>query len=624
MTGMMMALAKRWLISVLLIAFGLEASAQDLAVSASVNETTIGSEETVTYTVEVSGQSLPQLSAPQPPETEGLVLTNRFPFTSQNMSIVNGRVQQSVSYSWTFRPVREGVTRFGELRIQIGDKEYRTAAITVTVVPQAQRPPRPQRRSPFLLDPFQRQAPAPAEEAEISERDMFIRATPSKRRSYQNEQITIEYALYFRTGIQLRQSRLADSWDAEGFWREELEIESRPIPKTVVVDGLRYNTIVLKRVAVFPTRTGTLRIDPLRIESEAAVPFGRGDPFFSLRNRYQPVRLNSDPVTIEVLPWPGDEPTAFAGAVGNFTLDVEVDRNRLEVGESVQVTARIRGSGNIATLEAPIFRPPGAFEAYDPEIESRIERSGRVVRGIKTFSYVLVPRANGNFEIPEITFAFLEPSTGRYETVRSDPTPIVVTGTAGPLAEIATNASGLPVDDIAPLKLEGVRWVAAVRTPIYRQPWPYVLAVLPLLGLLGAVLWTRHTQRLATDLEFARKRRAHPLARKHLRRAEELLHSGNAAPFYEELERAVLGFIGNRLNISELGLTRSQLQARLARAGIGGETLSSLAALLEDCDRARFAPVPPAEAARQEAHFRAASLIVSVDQALQKAGVTAS
>jgi hypothetical protein len=96
---------------------------------------------------------------------------------------------------------------------------------------------------------------------------MFIRAVPSKRQAFQNEQITIEYALYFRTGIQLRQSRLADSWDAEGFWREELEIEARPIPQTVVVDGLRYNTIVLKRVAVFPTRTGSLRIDPLRIES---------------------------------------------------------------------------------------------------------------------------------------------------------------------------------------------------------------------------------------------------------------------------------------------------------------------------------------------------------------------
>jgi hypothetical protein len=245
-----------------------------------------------------------------------------------------------------------------------------------------------------------------------------------------------------------------------------------------------------------------------------------------------------------------------------------------------------------------------------------VDRSGRIVRGSKTFSYLLVPRANGNYEIPEITFAYLNPASGEYELGRSEPIPIVVTGTASDAPEVATTAAGLPVDDIAPLRLEGVEWTSARRTPIHGQPWIYLFAVLPLLGLIGIVVWRRHELRLATDVDFARKRRAHPLAKKHLRQAEELLSAGNAAAFFEELERAVVGFAGNRLNISELGLTHAQLLDHLRSAGLPESSLDDLAHLLEECDRARFAPVPPTESALDDAQLKAASLIVAIDQAV--------
>jgi hypothetical protein len=305
-------------------------------------------------------------------------------------------------------------------------------------------------------------------------------------------------------------------------------------------------------------------------------------------------------------------------------LEVNADRNRLEVGESVQVTARVRGSGNVATLEAPLFSPPGVFEAYDPEVDSRVDRSGRIVRGSKTFSYLLVPRANGNYEIPQITFSYLNPTSGEYELIRSEPIPITVTGIADASPQVATTAAGLPVDDIAPLKLEGVVWRSAHRTPLYGQPWPYVLGILPLLGLFALALWRRHELRLATDINFARKRRAHPLARKHLKRAEELLVGGEAPAFYEELERAVVGFIGNRLNIAEVGLTRGQLIEHLRGAGVSEQSLRDLTGLLEECDRARFAPVPPPGAALNDAHLKAATLIVTIDQSAKTRDASAA
>ncbi|MBT8399239.1 MAG: BatD family protein, partial [Rhodothermia bacterium] len=576
------------------------ARAQDVSVQASVNESTIGTEDAVTYTIQISGRSLPDITTPQPPQTRGLVLTNRFPFTSQNMSIVNGRVEQSVGYSWTFRPAKEGEAAFLPMEVEVDGKSYTTREIKVSVVPQSQRPSRPtQRRNPFLLDPFGRQQPA--EEREITDRDMFIRAVPNKRTAYQNEQITIEYSLYFRSGIQLRQSRLADSWDAEGFWREELEIESRPVPKSTVVDGLRYNMITLKRAAVFPTRTGQLKIDPLRIESEASLPFGSGDPFFSLRNRYQPVRLSSPSIPIEVKAWPANPPATFNGAVGDFQLGATADRTSLDVGESLQVTIRVEGTGNISTIEAPLFRVPGAFEAYDPEVNVSVSRSGRYVRGSKTFTYVLVPRANGQFEIPALEFTFFDPSAESYVTRRSEPIPISVSGTADPLVESAETPAGLPLDDIAPIMDTEVRWKPVVKRTLYREALPYLVLGLPLLALLALRVRKAQNDKLSTDVRYARNRRAHPLAKRHLRQAEELLKRNEATAFYEELEKAALGFIGNRLNISELGLTREQLITRLRNEGLTDATADELRKLLEECDRGRFAPVPSETANMQAA-----------------------
>ena len=594
---------------------------QDLSVKASVNESTIGTEETVTYTIEVAGRSLPDMPSPEPPETRGLVLANQFPFTSQNMSIVNGRVEQSIAYTWTFRPVREGeaVFRAGELSIE--GKTFATREIKITVVPQSLRPRRPQRRSPFLLDPFGNQQ-KPGEQEEITERDMFIRAVPTKRTAYQNEQITIEYSLYFRSGIQLRQSRLADSWDAEGFWREELDIESRPVPTNVVVDGLRYNMITLKRVTVFPTHTGRLRIDPLKIESEASLPFGSGDPFFSLRNRYQPIRLSSPAVTIEVLPLPPDAPTSFSGVVGKLDMVASADRNALDVGESLQVKLTISGTGNIRTIDPPVFRVPGVFETYDPEIGVRIDRSGRSVRGSKTFTYVLVPRANGQYEIPPFEFSYFDPSTERYVTERSKSIPVTVSGTAGPLAEVSADPAGLPLDDIAPIQDTGVRWRRTGNRSPHTNPAPYLVLALPLLALVGVKLWKAHADRLATDLQYARSRRAHPLARRHLKTAEQFLDANDAASFYEELERAVLGFIGNRLNISELGLTREQLVNRLLAEGIIPNTCAALTDLLEECDRGRFAPVRHDRPVLEAARNRALDLIVRLDAAFNQVRVS--
>ena len=594
--------------------------AQTISVQASVNTSTVGAEEVLRYQLTVQGASNNDVSRPEPPATEGLTLLQPNPSTQQSISIVNGQMERSMSYEWAYRPIGVGEARLSPATVVVAGKEYQTAPITVTVVPQDQRPAqqRGRRRAIDPFNPFNTPPPEPAEPLEVSERDIFIRVIPSARQVYRNQQLIVEYHLFFRDGMQLRQSRLADSWDAEGFWKEELDVERRPVPRAVVENGLRYNTIVLKRVAVFPTRTGSLRIDPLKIEAEAYVPRRSADPFdqlFSLRPRFEPVQVASAPLNVEVLGLPEGAPASFKGAVGSFTMEAEASRIDVEVGEPIEVKVNIAGSGNLATLDPPTFDSPGVFEEYDPEVNTLINRSGNRVRGRKTLTYVLVPRSNGTFELPPIELSYFNPSRRQYETARPSPIMVKVSGEAEAPVSAFVSSTGLPVDDIGGLLPDVASWQPTFVKPYHERFWVYFLLVLPLLAVVGVVFQQRFANRLASDQRFARNRRAHPVARRHLKQAEKLLQSNHPRSFYAEIERALLSFIGNRLNIPETGYTYSQLEARLQAAGLDDTLRSELKQLLQECDQVRFAPTLPDIGAMNTACDRASDLIVRLDEA---------
>ena len=598
----------RFTILTLLCASFIHAGVHAQEVNGVVSATTIGTEELITFTLEISGADPGDIRGLQPPDTEGLRLVSPNPSQQSNVSIVNGRISRSVGYAWRYQPEAEGQAKILSTSVEISGERYTTAPVTITVVPQSQRPQR-QRRSifdPFGIfeDPQPGQAPP-----QVGERDIFIQAVPSAREAYQNEQVTINYELYFKTGTQPRNSRLADSWDAEGFWREELEVTDRPVPRTTVLEGQRYSVIVLKRVAVFPTRSGELSVDPLRIATEV-LPTGEvlfSRPFFSLG--YVSVERASPAINIRSKPLPADAPGAFTGAVGRYTMQASLSRESVEVGEPLQLVVTLHGTGNIALLEKPSVTLPGIFEVYDPEVNTSMANEGSQVRGSKIFTWLLVPRSNGTFEFPPIRFAYFDPNAERYATEEVLLPAVTVTGTASSPAAVSTTALGFPVDDIAPL-LRSPRWVPAAITPLHRRMWLYVLLLLPIFALGATLLARRRVTRLATDTAWARQRRAHPFARKHLKRATELCKQDSSVAFYEVLESAILGFIGNRINVAELGMTRTQLGATLIDIGISEMLQSDTLAFLEACDAARFAPQQPVTS-QMEAHLAEARKLLS-------------
>ena len=588
------------------------AAQQEVSVSASADPATAGTGDVITYTIEVKGATLSSVQTPEPPPTTNLVLRQSTPSTQRNLSFQSGEMSRSIAFRWEYRPMREGIARIRETDVVVSGQTFTTSEIRIKVVPHSQSPSASAGPHGTSRKPGEGQR----DTADVlGPRDLFIRATASTDQVYRGEQATVEYRLYFRPGIQLRHSRLASAWDANGFWREELDVASRPVPKRERVDGREYRTIVLKRVAIFPTRAGDLNVDPLRIETEAYVSAAsrRPEGRYSLRSRYEPVTLASDGLSLAVRALPDGAPPSFDGAVGRFQLEARAGSDTARVGGAVRVRVTVRGDGNIATLSPPEVEVPSAFEVYDPNVEMNLGRGGDRIRGSKTFTYVLVPRENGRYTIPPVEFAYFDAESNTYETLRSRPVNLLVTGDAAPRA-VSTTGAGLPVDDVAGIIQSDPGWMRSDAPPLYRQVWPYAVLSAPLLLAAGLLFLVR--RRIdAADVPSARQAKAQ--ARENLDRARERLSVDEPRPFYRILEETVLGYLAHRLGRPVSGLSRSRLDAVLTDAGVEPDTRDALRGLLDACDRARYTPDRPSHDAMQAALARTSSLLSQFDEQLE-------
>jgi hypothetical protein len=566
----------------------------------------VGREEVLAFIIRVRGASLADIDTPEPPLTRNLALQRPTPATERNVSFSNGRLTRSVTFRWTYKPVGTGTARIYPTEVVIRGTPYETAAIDIDVVPQSQRGQRsPATPPPTAASPSQRPPNTPSSSSGVSDRDLFIRVQPSTQQVYQNEQLIVAYRLYFRNGIQLRHSRLASAWDATGFWREELNVDSRPIPRTTTLDGRSYQTIVLKRAALFPTQSGSLRVDPLEIETEAraAQRYDPSRPFYTPQGSFTTEPLASAPLYIDALPLPDGAPPSFKGAVGTFRIRATIDSSTVQVGQPVRLRIQIEGTGNIATLQPPVVEAPADVEMYDPKEQVSVDRDGARVRGTKTFTYVLVPQAGGIYRVPPITFSYFDPTPAEYRTVRATVASLQVEGDTPALA-MGTTGRGLPVNDVASIMTSASTWTRVDARPLYRQLWPYMALLAPLLGW-GGLLLARH--RTAAGAASAT-----PRADDHtelLDTARQHMRNQQPEACYDAVERAVLRFIGQQMNVAAGGLTRPQLDDMLAQHDVPTRAREALFELLDVCDQARYSPAYPSEQAMQSAIRRAEQLI---------------
>ena len=582
--------------------------AADISVRAFVDRNLVGVGEQFTLSLELSGSDAGDVSEPAPPgiETFGRY---RGSGTSSSIQIINGQMSRTRTINYYYQALSPGNFEISPIVLKHDGAEYRTRPIAMEIVERGSRRSGSSSR---------------AGETGISSRDLFVRATASKDRVYQNEAVMLTYKIYTRvnvTGYSLTQIP-----DKTGFWVEDLlKDQQRPATSNEVLNGIQYTVATIQKMVVFPTSPGTKVLEPLEVECEVQVRAARRslfDDFFSDPfGRTVRYSVRSEPITIESLPLPDtNKPSGFAGAVGRFQLSGGVDKNDVEVNEVVTFKIRLEGTGNIRTLPSPEPSFSIGLENYDPKVSEKVQVSNGELTGSRTYEYVLVPRASGTQTIDPVEFPYFDPVEGEYRVatlaaIDIDVTPGQQLSVQGPGASLAKEDVRLLAQEIRFIKL-GPGHFRGIDYAVHRSSLFWGIALLPILGVLSGLLYRRHIDRLQGDVAYARSRQAGRVAKRRLAAARGILPSAEQRAFYAECGKALQGFAADKLNIPVAGIVSDQLAQLFRERGVDESILAEYLECMKACDLQRFSPVKSTKAEMTKFLQRAEEAIKSLHREL--------
>jgi hypothetical protein len=575
--------------------------------TASVNETTVADNERFQVTLTFSGKSINNLSKFTPPSFENFLILSG-PNQSSSIQIINGAQSASLSYTFVVQPRGVGNFTIGSASITQEGNTYKSEPIKITVV-KGENKPKQQQNSDSQIS-----------EAEIS-KNLYIRANVDKTRAFKGEQITIVYKLYTRLSIasQMGVNKLPQY---QNFWAEELETSSNINFSTEVVNGKQFRVGILKRVALFPTQTGTLEVTPLELTVPIQIQKQRsgktiwddffGDPFG--RSEIYEFDAKSNVVKIQVDPLPSGQPESFKGAVGDFSFDAKLNTTSVKSNEPVTLNLNILGSGNIKLLELPELNLPNGFEKYEPKINEQINRTGRV-SGSKTGEYLLVPRVVGTREIPAIEFSYFDASKKKYVTLKSNSFKLDIKPGD---KQVTSEFTGK--EDIKQLGAD-IRYLKTSFDDIRKKEdnilgsTGFLIAgILPMLMTVGIIGWKRKYDKLHGNVVLLRYQKAQKIARNRLKTAKKLMDTKSHKEFYTELSVALFGYLEDKLHIPKSEFTIERAAYELRKVNVQEELISNLKSSAEKCEFVRFAPGAEKSTAMQEMYNAIEEVIINIEK----------
>ncbi len=531
--------------------------------------------------------------------------------SSTSMQVINGQttLTESVSYTYTLEASQQGAFTIAPARVTIDDEVYESNAVTITVTESTAATPDPQPPTP------------PPGEQKASTKDLFIRATASNSNPYQGEQVIVSYNIYTRVSVNQYSIDRLPSY--RGFWSENITAQGQPQTRTEVIDGQTYRVAEIYRVALFPQRSGEIDISPLEAEVTVRTRGQRRqsifDEFFGGAGRTIQQTVESNKLTLDVAPLPvQNRPSNFSGMVGtDFDITASVNQTQLNPNEAANLHVIIEGKGNMRMLEKPEFSFPTNLEVFDPNISDNIRNTVNGVRGSRTFDFVMIPRTAGSFMIPSYEFVYFDPQRGRYI---SKPTPEFTIEVEGDVTADAARAASQ--EDI---KLIGtdIRHIYTGHIQLldkgvvfYRSRNFWILLSIPFVIFVFFLIYWRSYIKLQSDQQLLRNKKAQKLARKRLKKARALLEKKQEDVFYDEIFRALWGYLSDKLSIPVSILNKENVAGAFKAKKVSQELSDNFIQTLNDCEFARFAPGEK-ENRMSEIYQKAFETIITIEKELR-------
>ena len=552
--------------------------------------------------------------------------------TSTSVQVINGKRSSShqTTYTYILLPKSTGTFQIPVATASVSGERISSSQTSIQVVTDASSAQGNQGQQSSGQGSSRNNEDKARQQAvtgEIPSEDLFLRLSLSRSEVVIGEPITASLKLYQRVNIAGFENAKFPSFN--GFWSQETYAPSNIEFKRESFDDKIYNTAVLRTYVLIPQQPGTITIDPaelvclVNIRVNNATSNSIFDSFFQDEYRTIRKRVTTSSPRVKVNSLPAGQPASFGGGVGSFGISARLSSDELKTHDAGSLVITVSGRGNVSLLEEPKVSFPPDFEVYDTKTTENTDKSNGGTSGSKSFEFPFIPRSAGDFTIEPVEYSYFDVSSGKYVTLRTQPLQIKVAKGKGSDATVQVNTvPGVERRDVKSLA-DDIRYISTKKPSLSKEGSffvgsPLFLILLALILAAAVAIWlaTRRLAAMRADVAMTKNRRATKMARKRLATAGEFLQKNLYTAFYEELHKALLGFVSDKLNMDMTEISKENIAAALTSGGVGEGDTKAFTDLLDACEFARYSPDAGHEA--MNTHFESAVNVISaIDSSLR-------
>lgn len=539
------------------------------------------------------------------------------PYTSSESSfqMVNGHTSSSssITYTYTLYAAKSGVYNIPAAHARVGGKQISSRPAKVTVVSSAQGRGN---NSPKMHEDDNYPPHMKVAGSAISGRDLFIKVSANKRKVYEQEPILLTYKVYTLVDLTQLEGKMPE---LTGFHTQEIPLPQQKSFHIERVNGKPYRTVTWSQYVMYPQMTGKMEIPSITFKGIVVQQNRSVDPFeafFNGGSGYVEVKRNivAPSIKIDVLPLP-HKPANFSGGVGKFNISAQLNKNELKAGDPLSLRIVVGGIGNLKLIKQPVVNFPKDWDKYDPKVTDKTKLTSNGLEGNMIYDILAVPRNQGHYTIPPVELTYYDTSLNQYKTIKTQSFEIEVAKGDGSRSSVVDYSKDQP-KDIKDIK-KGEAELHSVDNFFFGSVGYLMSLLIPFAAFVALLVIFRNRAIDNADLVKMKGKKANKIATKRLRQANKLMLAGKTNEFYDEVLRALWGYVGDKLNMPAEKLSRENISEKLQSHNVDDNTISKFLSAIDDCEMMRFAPGDP-EGNMNKTFESAMTAIMEIENVMKK------
>ena len=510
--------------------------------------------------------------------------------TQSSTQIINGNVTSTstITFTYILMAGKEGDYKIPGATIVADGNNYTSNSVEIKVLP-------PDQSSGASSGSSARSSRNQVNSGKITDKELFMLATASKTNVYEQEAILLTYKVYTQVNLTALDG---DIPDLKGFHTQEVELPNQKTFTLEHYNGRNYNTTIWRQLVLFPQQTGKIEIPSVTFEGTVSQMVASADPFDAFFNggNYVNIKKNlvTPKLTIDVKELPAGKPANFSGGVGEFTLSSSISTQEMKTNDAVTIKLVISGTGNMKLINTPEVGFPQDFEIYDPKVDNKFNLTRNGLAGSKVIEYLAIPRHAGTYTIAPIEFSYFDLKSQSYKTLKTDAYTLNVAKGEGNADQVVANFTSK--EDLKVLG-QDIRYIKTGDTHLTKKDdyffgsTAYYLWYIVPLGLFIALLVINRKQAIENaNVAKVRTKKANKVATKRMKNAGKLLAEKKSEAFYDEVLKALWGYISDKLSMPVSQLSKDNIEEELQKHQVADELIKEFINNLNDCEFARYAP----------------------------------